>query len=132
MEPSTIDRQIGRAKIDFLQKCRFNICPENSHGTGYVTEKLFDAASAGTIPVYWGEENPEPRMINSQRIINLSPSDNMKDILDKVELLEKNSTTREQFFSSPVFVPEAQVYVDSICADYLNQIAARFSHLRPT
>lgn len=118
-------------KIDSLSKCRFNICPENSHGAGYVTEKLFDAARSGAIPIYWGEENPEPRMVSYERIINLSPSDDIKEILDKVELLGKNSTMREQFFSTPLFAPEAQIYVDSICGDYFKQIAARFSYLRP-
>lgn len=119
-------------KIDFLKKCRFNICPENSHGAGYVTEKLYDATGAGAIPVYWGEDNPEPHFINSERIINLSPSDDMKALIDKVELLEKNASAREHFFSTPLFVPEAQAYIESICTNYLDHISARFPHLRPT
>ena len=39
----------------WLQDYKFNICFENSSYAGYLTEKLFDAYSAGCVPIYWGD-----------------------------------------------------------------------------
>lgn len=50
----------GRAnsKLEVLKVCKFNLCFENNKGTnGYITEKIFDAFSCGTIPIYWGAPN---------------------------------------------------------------------------
>lgn len=41
-------------KIDTIAKYKFNLCYENGSYPGYVTEKIFDAMVAGTIPVYLG------------------------------------------------------------------------------
>lgn len=41
-------------KIDMLSRYKFNFCIENTRYPGYVTEKIFDAMVANTIPVYWG------------------------------------------------------------------------------
>lgn len=46
-------------KISFIRHGKFNICPENSAGDGYVTEKIFHALEAGTIPIYSGGMRPE-------------------------------------------------------------------------
>ena len=37
-----------------IAEFRFNLAFENSQSPGYVTEKVYDGLSAGTIPVYWG------------------------------------------------------------------------------
>jgi hypothetical protein len=42
------------SKIDFLNTRKFNICYENGSYPGYVTEKIFHAFYANTIPIYWG------------------------------------------------------------------------------
>jgi hypothetical protein len=41
-------------KISLLKKYRFNLCFENVRYPGYVTEKIFDAMIANTIPIYLG------------------------------------------------------------------------------
>jgi hypothetical protein len=43
-----------RAKNEFLNKYKFNLCFENGSYPGYCTEKLFEALYANTIPIYWG------------------------------------------------------------------------------
>lgn len=44
-------------KIGTLAKYRFNICFENSRNHyGYISEKIFDAFLAGTVPVYLGDD----------------------------------------------------------------------------
>lgn len=45
-------------KLEFLSKAKFALCFENCYDReGYVSEKLFDAMFAGSIPVYWGAKN---------------------------------------------------------------------------
>ena len=42
-------------KIEFCKGYKFNIAFENSSYPGYVTEKIVDAYSAGTLPIYYGD-----------------------------------------------------------------------------
>ena len=45
-------------KQDVLINSRFSIVYENVKGLkGYITEKIFDAFTAGNIPIYWGAED---------------------------------------------------------------------------
>jgi len=46
----------NQQKYDLLSQYKFNLCFENSLAEGYVTEKLFQALIAGTIPIYWGDD----------------------------------------------------------------------------
>lgn len=41
-------------KRAFLAGYKFNIAFENSQTSGYVTEKIFDAKAAGSVPIYFG------------------------------------------------------------------------------
>lgn len=51
-------------KINFIRQSVYTICPENSSYPGYCTEKVFHAAQAGCIPIYWGHDIPEEGIIN--------------------------------------------------------------------
>lgn len=45
-------------KIGTLKGYKFCICYENTRNVkGYITEKIFDAFIAGSVPVYWGANN---------------------------------------------------------------------------
>ena len=44
----------GKAKMEFLNNYKFNLCFENSSYAGYATEKLYEAYMYGTVPIYWG------------------------------------------------------------------------------
>lgn len=44
-------------KFAFQSECKFSLCFENSSTSGYLTEKLIQAAGARTIPIYWGDES---------------------------------------------------------------------------
>jgi len=45
------------SKFDVLQNYEFSLCLENMTMRGYMTEKMFDALYAGTIPLYWGPDD---------------------------------------------------------------------------
>lgn len=52
-------RGIASNKLTTLAGYRFALCFENAAHPGYVTEKLFDAMFAGTVPVYLGAPDIE-------------------------------------------------------------------------
>ena len=54
-------------KINFIKQSVYNVCPENSSYPGYCTEKIFQAAQAGCIPIYWGHDLPERGIINTNK-----------------------------------------------------------------
>jgi hypothetical protein len=75
-----VDPHVGRVtdKIGTLRKYKFNLCFENVRYPGYVTEKIFDAMVAGTIPVYWGapditEMVPADAFINAADFSGFDP-----------------------------------------------------------
>ena len=84
----------------------FNICVENASVKGYVTEKIFEALEAGTIPIYWGDRNPEPAILNPQRIIFWGESQ-VEGVLSTIKELYVNIEVREQFLREPIFVNTA-------------------------
>lgn len=67
---SDLWNKYNNKKIEYIKQFKYNICAENMDAPNYVTEKLFDAFLAGTIPIYHGaENNPEPDIINKERIV---------------------------------------------------------------
>jgi len=84
----------------------FNICAENASVKGYVTEEIFDALEAGTIPIYWGDPNPEPAILNPQRIVFWDESQ-VESVLSFIKELYVNIEKREQFLHEPIFVKTA-------------------------
>ena len=58
------------AKLRYLGQFKFTIAFENSRREGYVTEKLFDALTANTIPIYWGDPKVK-KIVNADAIIEV-------------------------------------------------------------
>jgi hypothetical protein len=90
----------------YLEQFLFNICAENACVEGYVTEKLFEALEAGTIPIYWGDPNPEPAILNPKRIIFWDGC-RIEAVLSTIKELYLNMERREQFMREPLFVNTA-------------------------
>lgn len=44
-------------KFAFQRECKFSLCFENTSTSGYLTEKLIQAAAAQTIPIYFGDND---------------------------------------------------------------------------
>ena len=89
-------------KINYLKDFYFNICPENSNSYGYVTEKLFEAISAGCVPVYWGSYNsPEPMILNSEAILFWDMDKDNDGLLHRVEGLYSSPDQLNDFLHLP-------------------------------
>jgi hypothetical protein len=94
----------------YLQHYKFNICPENSIGEGYCTEKLFDCLLSGCIPIYNGwSKNPEPDIINPNIILWYDELDleNNKYILDEIKKLHGDDKLYRSFIEQPFFCDTA-------------------------
>lgn len=55
-------------KLETISKYRFTLCFENMAFPGYITEKIFDAFYAGTIPVYYGATDISSYITNKSYI----------------------------------------------------------------
>lgn len=100
-------------KLAYLKNYAFNICPENSNSYGYVTEKLFEAISAGCIPVYWGSYNkPELNVLNQDAIVFWHQEDRGESAVEKVSGLWSNPTLLREFMMQPRLLSTAEIEVE--------------------
>jgi GR25 family glycosyltransferase involved in LPS biosynthesis len=77
--PNNIYKKITK----FQKKYLFTICPENfkTNTSGFVTEKLYLAVVAGTIPIYYGDlDDIDKKIFNMDRIIYFDPSSELSII----------------------------------------------------
>lgn len=99
----SLHKKFNNDKKKYLQQFQFNICSENSAAPGYVTEKLFESFEAGAIPIYWGDENPEPLVLNHERILFWRNGDDNKEFLNRIKILHISEKERRRFLAVPIF-----------------------------
>lgn len=79
-------------KLSYLGDFKFTIAFENSRRIGYATEKLWDALSADTVPIYWGDPNIHV-VLNREAAIFVE-GDWEKDVLPFLRLPERRMPYR--------------------------------------
>lgn len=82
-------------KLGYLSRFKFTISFENSRRAGYATEKLFDAFSADSVPVYWGDPAIDT-LVNLDAMIFVD-GDWERDLLPWLRLPEKRVPYRPYF-----------------------------------
>lgn len=97
-----------QAKFAFLDNYRFNLCFENSSYPGYVTEKLYDALCAKTIPIYWGSPTVEVDF-NPKAFLNYHDYNNDRDFFDAIREIEENPDMYEEMYLQPMFADYQRV-----------------------
>lgn len=75
-----------------LSNFKFNICFENFAAPGYITEKIFDAMLAKTVPVYLGAQDVA-KYIPSNAYINASVFNSMSALADYLDTVEVQEAT---------------------------------------
>jgi hypothetical protein len=107
------------AKLLLLQQTRFSICPENSHGEGYWTEKLFQAHVAGAVPVYWGSAPAQPHVLNPARILqwDADADPDATALAARIEELASSADAQREFFAHPLLEPGAGRWLQDRCID---------------
>jgi GR25 family glycosyltransferase involved in LPS biosynthesis len=101
-----------KGRTNFQKEYLFSICPENfmTKNPGYVTEKLFMACIAGTIPIYWGDlDSIDKSIFNMNRVLLFDPSSetSINQVYYKILELMTNPTKLHEFYSQPIFNPTA-------------------------
>lgn len=99
-------------KQAYLRQFYFNICPENTNNMGYVTEKAFEAISAGCIPVYWGSMNtPEPFVLNPKAMVLWNMQGDNAEQVKLVEELMANPSMMNDYLHQPRLKDTAEDFV---------------------
>jgi len=101
-------------KKRFISEYKFNVCPENSNCSGYVTEKVFQAIDAGCIPVYWGSYNhPEPEVVNPEAVVFWDKGGNNAKALALMGDMNRSQAIYEDFTHQPRLNKNAEAFVIS-------------------
>lgn len=114
--------QFDDHKAECIRHYRFNICPENVDAPYYCTEKIFDAFSAGCIPIYHGSGNdPMPGLINKDAAILWNYDGDNDAQIAEVRRLATDEPYYERFMGQTKLLPETVDYV----VDCMNQLEQR-------
>lgn len=96
-------------KLSFQSSCKFSICFENSKSPGYLTEKLFHAVAAQTIPIYWGDPtiflpiHEGGYGINPKSCIYVNDEEDFYRAIDLVMQIDSNDDLFYKYLSEPLF-----------------------------
>lgn len=108
----TLIKEFNDDKMAYLEQFIFNVCPENSDASGYVTEKIFQALNVGCVPVYWGSQNrPEPDVLNWNAMILWNRDGDNSNNLKLIRDIWENPKYRAEFLSQPRLLPTAEEYI---------------------
>ena len=90
---------------DFIAKYKFMICFENTSLPNYLTEKIVNAYSSGTIPIYWGCPNLGD-YVNMDSILYLPPKYTIEDrnqLIQKIIYLDTNPDAYRAMYEQSFF-----------------------------
>ena len=118
----------GNDKIKYVHEFMFNICPENVSRVGYVTEKIFDAFIAGSIPIYYGSDNkPEPGVINPDAVLFFDPKSDNEELVREVRRLKSDEAYYDKFMrQEKLFAKPAAEFIYST----LEELAKRLREMK--
>lgn len=125
-------------KIEFISRYKFTICFEHTPCPGYITEKIYDALRAGSVPIYLGASDIALD-INPQAFIDVNSFPNYQAAIDYIVELDQNAQVYESYLQAEPFTPDSfiihdtetnleQFYIQAICEIIdSNPIAPSFS-----
>jgi hypothetical protein len=92
-------------KLEFINEYRFSICFENSHYPGYTTEKIYEAMTVGSIPIYWGNKRISEEF-NTKSFINVHDYKNLDAVIENIMDFENNPRKFIDLLSQPWMIPD--------------------------
>ena len=100
-------------KYNVLAPYRFCMAYENTNKLGYVTEKLFQAKTAGCIPIYWGNEMVFEDF-NKDCFIYANNFNTTGDLLEYVKTVDQNEELYNKIHSSKMFNYDLNQFYDNL------------------
>lgn len=89
-------------KISFLRNYRFSLAMENVSHKGYCTEKITESFAAGTVPIYWGDENVT-QYFNKRAFVNCHDCESIEEVVGKVKEIDNDDGKYIAMLNEPVF-----------------------------
>jgi len=90
-------------KMAFIKNYKFSIAFENSCYPGYTTEKIVEAMTAHTIPIYWG--NPlVQRDFNTKSFVNCHDYANFDEVVRRIKEIDNDDGLYRSYMEEPYFV----------------------------
>jgi len=118
-----LKQDFGNNKQLYLEQFKFNICPENSNASGYVTEKIMEAVYSGAIPIYWGSDNnPEPEILNKDAIVFWNKAGDNTEVIEFIRSLHENPQLYKEFYEQPRLMPEAPEIISGMLGELENRL----------
>ena len=111
-------------KQKFIGGYKFNIAFENSAVLGYTTEKIMDAMTANTLPIYWG--NPwVGRDFNERSFVNVNSFVSLEKAVEYIVGLDTDDERYLEMMKEP-WVNDVAVFgwEDKLC-DFLTHIVEK-------
>jgi hypothetical protein len=98
-----------RDKALFQSGYKFSLAFENTSAPGYVTEKIVDAAYAGTIPIYWGDPTIG-QDFNMASFINCHDYELLEEAVQAVIELDQDDQKYEQMLTQNLLIHPLEGY----------------------
>lgn len=125
-------------KYNFQKEYKFSIAFENSSTSGYTTEKILQAFSAGTIPIYWGNPNVATDF-NEKAFINCHNYSSFSEVVQLVKRIDEDDELFKRYLREPIgedtkfpedALKEYKEYIIGICKQTPQEAMRRSNILR--
>lgn len=100
-------------KYDFISNYRFCMTFENTLKTGYVTEKLLQAKTAGCIPIYWGSDYALEDF-NKKCFIHVNSYESFDACLNHIKEINEDESLYKSYFDQPLFETDIEIKLEKI------------------
>lgn len=111
-------------KQAFLSQYKFNIAFENSSTWGYTTEKILDAYTANSVPIYWGNPVVE-RDFNRESFVNISDYRTMEEAVERIVALDNDDDAYLKMLHAVKPADEGMFDWEDRLADFLQAIVEK-------
>ena len=98
---------------------------ENSEVPNYLTEKLIQSYSFGTIPIYWGDINVS-KVINPKCFINYYNYNDFTKLINAIKIIDNDNSLYLNMYNQPFFKNSnyLEKNLDIIFRDMSNKIGS--------
>lgn len=93
------DDRGAETKRDIISRYKFTIAFENAVDRDYVTEKVFDALIAGSVPLYYGAENVDEYLPGDGCIINAADFADPRELAEHLRHLDAHDDEYRRYFA---------------------------------
>lgn len=91
----------GEEKNKFQERCKFSIAVEEDSFNGYITEKIFEAISNYSVPIYYGDPLIE-QIINPKAFINARNYSSYEELRKEIERIDCDDKLYVDMLTEPM------------------------------